>query len=76
MDNPVFEIKNFDGCQVATVTYADGTTFTTSDWQGQQPKSADEIDQYAWSRIDPADPENTDKWIPAIVLLGWPRSLV
>jgi hypothetical protein len=73
MNNPTFAIQNLDGCNVATVTYADGTTFTTSDWQGPQPASADEIEQYNWSHVNASDPANTADWTPAIIVLGWPR---
>lgn len=76
MNNPTFATKEFDGFQVATVTYADGATFTPMDWQGQQPASADEIEQYTWYRINPADPANEADWTPAVIVLGWPRSLV
>lgn len=76
MNNPIFAIQNFDGFDVATVTYADGTTFTTSDWQGPQPSSADEIEQFAWSHVDVDDPANTANWTPAIIVLGWPRLMV
>lgn len=76
MENPTFEIKDIEGFNVATVTYADGTMFTTSDWQGQQPQSADDIGQYDWCKVDTTDPTDTDKWTPAILLLGWPRSIV
>jgi hypothetical protein len=76
MDNPTFEIKTIDGCEVATVTYGDGTTFTTDDWQGQQPQDASEIEQYEWRKVSPADPANTGDWTPAILILGWPRVIV
>lgn len=76
MNNPAFAIQNFDGLDVATVTYADGTTFTTSDWQGSQPQSVDEIADFTWQRIDTTDPANTAHWVPAVVVLGWPRALV
>lgn len=73
MNNPTFEIKDIDGCNVATVTYPDGATFTPSDWQGPQPTSAAEIDQYVWSHINSNEPADTAQWSPAVVLLGWPR---
>lgn len=76
MDNPVFAIKEIEGFSVATVAYADGTLFTVSDWQGQQPQSADEIEQYSWSKVDPSDPANTDEWTPAVFVLGWPRTMI
>jgi len=75
MNNPKFEIKEIDGCNVATITYADGATFTPSDWQGPQPTAAAEVEQYDWCKIDASDPTNTAKWAPAIMVAGWPRVL-
>ena len=76
MDNPRFEIKEINGFDVATVTYRDGTTFPTADWQGQQPQDATEIALYNWCKINPLAPSDTDDWTPAILILGWPRIIV
>ena len=76
MDNPTFEIKAMDGFDVATVTYRDGTTFTTADWQGQQPQDATEIGMYNWCKVNNGAPSDTDDWTPATLILGWPRIIV
>ena len=76
MNNPTFEIKAMDGFDVATVTYRDGTTFTTADWQGQQPQDATEIGMYNWCKVNNGAPSDTDDWTPATLILGWPRVIV
>lgn len=43
MGNPVFEIKDFEGYNVATVIYEDGSMFTVGDWQSSSSLVGDEI---------------------------------
>jgi hypothetical protein len=54
------------GVRFAVIEYPDGVIFTPWDWQGQQPKSPDEIEEYKW--VD-------DKGNEAIMLNGLPRKL-
>jgi len=73
---PVFAMRDFDGLKVATVTYDDGSMFTVNDWQGRQPASPEEIPDFTWYLVNPEMPEDTDQWTPAIILAGWPRSIM
>lgn len=75
MGNPVFEIKEFDGYSVATVTCEDGSMFTVGDWQSTQPQSVEEIEDFEWYHVDSDEPSDTSKWSKAIVLLGYPRMM-
>lgn len=67
-----FEIKQLDGEHVATITYADGTMFTTGDWQSAQPQTLDDAPSFSWYKVDASLPVDTDRWIPAIWLNGRP----
>jgi hypothetical protein len=75
MGNPVFEIKEIDDYNVATVTYEDGSMFTVGDWQSAQPKSVEEIDDFEWYYVDSDETSNTSQWRKAIVLFGYPRMM-
>lgn len=75
MGNPVFEIKEIDDYNVATVTYEDGSMFTVGDWQSAQPQSVEEIEDFEWYHVDSNEPSNTSKWRKAIILLGYPRMM-
>ncbi len=75
MGNPVFEIKDFEGYNVATVIYEDGSMFTVGDWQSTQPQSVEEIEGFEWYHVDSNEPSDTSKWSKAIVLLGYPRMM-
>lgn len=75
MGNPVFEIKTIDDCEVATVTYSDGSMFTVGDWQGAQPQSVEEIEEFEWYCVNPDNSGDTSQWVKAIILLGYPRMM-
>ena len=53
------------GHTIARLSYADGTTYTTSDWQAPQPQTLDEVGDFNW--ID----EKTGR--AAIMIDGLPR---
>lgn len=50
---------------IAVVHYNDGDNFTTSDWQGYQPETPEDIDKFQW----------VHNWwnFPAVVIDGLPR---
>lgn len=42
-----------DELQISVIIYhMTGISFTCNDWQGQQPQSVDEIQDYAWISFD------------------------
>lgn len=52
---------------VSSCIVNDGEFFCLTDWQGDYPKSEEEIEDYNWVNIS---------WRPAIVMNGLPRMLV
>lgn len=75
MGNPVFEIKDFEGYNVAIVIYEDGGMFTVGDWQSARVQSVEEIEGFEWYHVDSNGTSDTSKQVKAIVLLGYPRMM-
>jgi len=50
---------------ISIVRYADGSVFTTTDWQEVQPDGVDDIDLWKW--MEPTSGRD------AVIIAGWPR---
>ncbi len=60
----------------STVWYPeDNTLFTTADWQGKQPQTAEEIPLFTWVQVSLEAPEATSLWKDAVIVDGLPRSI-
>lgn len=51
-EKPILTHKIVSELEIAILTYSDGTRLTTSDWQGKQPKTLDEVKDYDWHLYD------------------------
>jgi hypothetical protein len=73
-NTPTFSHRTIDGETIAVIEYADGSMFTTGDWQSTQPQTPAEVESFSWYKVDASNPTDTDLWQPAIMLHGWPRT--
>jgi hypothetical protein len=73
-NTPTLEHRTIGGERIAVIEYADGSMFTTIDWQSTQPQTPDEVTDFTWFKVDASNPADTDAWQPAIMLDGWPRT--